>query len=252
MSTNRIKIGVITANFNGKEFFDDYIKGIESQTYKPDYVLLVDDASTDESFENWLNFFNIENQGKSLYKTFKFGIEFVITKNEKNIGPAFSRNVALHYLMDKVDILLVADSDDILYPNKVQRSIDIFKKYPDVGLVYSDYDHFDQKTGKVVREYKEIFSFNRLFQECIVSNNSAYRSSIIKQVGLYDENLKGPEDYDLWLRICEKSMAYHIPESLYKYRISGNNLTVRTNPMKFAEQVNIVHQKALERRKHAR
>jgi hypothetical protein len=146
-----------------------------------------------------------------------------------------------------MDAVCVVDSDDALYPTKIEKSINVIKKYPHVGLVYSDYDILTQRTGEIVREFKEPFDYRRILQECIVSNNSVMTIKVFDKVGLYDESLRGPEDYDLWMRISDVYAVYHIAEALYKYRVSGSNLTVSTPKHKFAEHVQRVYQKAQER-----
>jgi glycosyltransferase involved in cell wall biosynthesis len=176
------------------------------------------------------------------------GIQFVLFTEFKNKGPAAARNIGLEHLKNAgIQAICVTDSDDVLYPTKLEKSLKVMLKYPQVGLVYSDYDTFDMRSGETKREYKEPFSYSRLFNECIVSNNSMFATNIIETVGKYDESLFGPEDYDLWLRIAENSAVYHIPEALYKYRLSGNNITLTTPSSRFAQHVNRVHQKAMER-----
>jgi GT2 family glycosyltransferase len=228
-----LKVGIITANYNNQKYFEEYIGGLLGQSVRPDVIAYVDDCSKEE--------FKPDVE--------KLGIPFVFAKLAKNSGPATARNIAIRELVSNgCNILGVCDSDDVYYPEKIKESLDVFVKHPEIGLVYSDYDTYNEATGEVKREFKFPYSYERLSYECIVSNNSFYRSDIIKTVGLYDESLFGPEDYDLWLRISEVAPVYHIGKSLYKYRISGNNITVTTPIERFAEHVRKVHQKAAERR----
>lgn len=257
MSETARKIGVVIANYNGGKYFKRCLIGLLEQTVVPDYIVVVDDKSTDNSvdiiintlkelnFQTIANFF-VDNQEYTQY-TNESNIKIILSLKEENSGPAATRNVALKFLLNNVDIICINDIDDIYYPTKIEKSIEVLNKYKHVGLVYSDYDVFNENTGKKTREYKEIFSYNRLFEECIVSNNSVMSSEMIKKIGLYDESLFGPEDYDMWLRLSEISAVYHIPESLYQYSITGNNITVTTPSSKFAKHVNKVRQKALER-----
>jgi glycosyltransferase involved in cell wall biosynthesis len=185
---------------------------------------------------------------KSLHQFTWQNIDFLLIQLPKNSGPSNARNIAMQALDGKVDVIAIADADDIYYPEKINKSVEIMKKYPEVALVYTDYDIEDVKAGTKKREYKEPFSYKRLFQECIVSNNSIFALSAAKQVGGYDITLRYGEDYDLWLRIADIGSLYHIPEALYNYRLTGNNVTVVTPPEQFAQHVNRVHEKALERR----
>ncbi len=252
---NNIKVGTITAMYNSAPYVGECIDSLLQQSRKPNIITIIDDGSTDGSFElmvDKLNKLSNSNSPVSLDDTYGYqwnvhGVNIVMLKKRQNSGPAATRNVGLKYLLDKTGVVFIADSDDIYYRDKIKKTLEVFDKYRYVGLVYSDYDNFNVEKGTLVREFKEPFNLARLNQECIVSNNSAFATSLIKNIGPYDESLFGPEDYDLWLRLAEVAAVYHIPESLYKYRITGNNITVTTPSQKFAQHVYRVHEKARQR-----
>lgn len=257
---NYIKTGTITANYKNGKYIKECLKGLIHQTKRPDIICIVDDGSPYSDWE--LIYQSLDDIGCRMQTTqpkmdgshiygWHFGsinttkVAFFAAKDNK--GPARARNIAASYLVDRVDVMFVADSDDVYYPDKIQKSIDVMKKYEHVGLVYSDYDTYTEKDNTLKREYKEPFNMQRLTQECIVSNNSAILSKAFKIAGPYDESLYGPEDYDMWLRIADHYAVYHIPEALYKYRITGNNLTIATPKQQFAQHVQRVYEKARER-----
>jgi glycosyltransferase involved in cell wall biosynthesis len=255
MSVNKVRVGTLTANYNNGKFFGECLDGILSQTYKPEIAVVVDDGSTDDSVSQMIvaiKTHELQTLGflTAVNMYMIKGVKVVILPQKANGGPAKARNIGFEFLKQHgMQAICVADSDDVLYPTKIEKSIAVMMKYPQVGLVYSDYDTYDMRTGETKREFKEPFSYARLFNECIVSNNSVFAANIIDMVGKYDESLFGPEDYDLWLRIAESSAVYHIPEALYKYRLSGNNITLTTPSSKFAQHVQRVHQKAMERQR---
>lgn len=247
-----IKIGTITANYNNGKYLKECLQSILNQTLKPNIICIVDDGSKQEDINIIKNIFEelkfkfIGQNDRWLHFVIN-GISVAFYDAGVNKGPARARNIALEYLKDRVDVVFVADADDVYYPDKIKKSIDIMKKYEYVGLVYSDYDIYNESTQELQREYKESFNLQKLFQECIVSNNSCFLTKAIDKVGYYDESLFGPEDYDMWLRLADYYAVYYIPEALYKYRISGNNITITTPKHQFAEHVARVHEKALER-----
>ncbi len=252
MPKSKRHVTSITANYNDGQYFEECLDGLLSQTVKPDRIVVVDDRSTDDSWSIIKDVVSkkistaIDHESEQ-YKINHQGLEYILVRHEKNGGPAPARNTALNNCLGSTDIVAICDCDDYYYPTKIEKSLEIFEEFSDIGLVYSDYDVLNQSKGTKGREYKEIFSFKRLFEECIVSNGSLIAASIFDIIGRYDESLFGPEDYDLWLRIAENAGVYHIPEALYAYRITGNNITVTTPTSRFAQHVRRVHQKKLER-----
>jgi glycosyltransferase involved in cell wall biosynthesis len=254
MQEDSLKVGAIVANYNGAKFIIDCLNALINQTYKPSYIVVVDDGSTDDSWPTILDSVQRINDIKPLSKAQSHhsvvsnNIEYCLLQLQKNQGPSFARNVGLQWLLDKCHVIAIADSDDIYYPRKIEKSIQIIKEYPQVGLVYTDYDVNNMATNELKREFKEPFSYRRLFEECIVSNNSIYPIMSIKTVGGYDDSIRYGEDYDLWLRISEVAAVHHIPEALYQYRLTGQNITTTISSEKFGQHVSRVKQKAYDRR----
>lgn len=254
MSKN-IKIGTVTANYKNGQYIEDCLKGLLNQTLKPNIICIIDDGSPQDDVDKIYQAFDtlkikmdaIRHNTDQWHLGSFNGVQIALHVAKQNGGPAKARNIGLKFLKDKTDVIFVADADDVYYPTKIEKSIKVMKKYEHVGLVYSDYDIYTESTGDLQREFKEPFNLQKLFQECIVSNNSCFLTKAIDKIGYYDETLFGPEDYDMWLRLADFYSVYHIPEALYKYRISGNNITITTPKQKFAEHVQRVHEKAFER-----
>lgn len=239
---------VITANYNSGKYFPEYLDGLLGQTKRPSIVVICDDCSTDNSVEI------IKQSLKRPQKDGSYVIDnmlFFLTENKYNGGPAVARNKCLDTLnnMGLQDaFVFVNDIDDVYLPQKIEKTLNVFEKYPYIGMVYSDYYIRNDQTNERTLEYKEIFSQRKLSKECIVSNNSAYHLSLVNRLGGYDNDIRGPEDYDLWIRISEVAPVYHIPEPLYEYRLTGQNITITTPSEKFAKEVAKVHKKQMERR----
>jgi hypothetical protein len=102
-----------------------------------------------------------------------------------------------------------------------------------IGVVYGDYDTFHSSTGKIIREYKEPYNRKRLVQECIVHSGSLISKqaleAVLEETGFYDSTMRTCEDYDLWMRISEKFIIAHVPKSLTKVRVTGDNSSFIVN-----------------------
>ena len=67
-----------------------------------------------------------------------------------------------------------------------------------------------------------------MLNNCIVVPNSLVRKSIFDTAGLFNTNIQGAEDYDMWIRIAKLGLLVHIPEPLFCYRIHVCILTCFT------------------------
>ncbi len=138
-----------------------------------------------------------------------------------------------------------------MYPTKVEECVKVMAESPEIGLVYADHDTLNITTHRKVREYREPFSQLRLQQECIVHSGSAITKLALEQTkektGYFDINLPPVEDYDLWLRISEKFMVVHIPQSLSLVRVQPNNCTFTITQKYWVQQHQKLRQKFLNR-----
>lgn len=246
---SKIRCGSITSVYNAGKYFKDCYDGLMGQTHKLNGIVVIDDGSTDDSFELVLKTIDPKlDPRRSLHEFSKDGIQYFIIKLNKNYGPSYARNIGLKYLSDKTDVITIADCDDIYYPTKVEKSIAIMEQYPQVLLVYTDYFTQDMTKGTKKREFKEIYSYKRLAQECITSSNFTFATKAALQVGGWDNTIRFGEDFDLVLRLADLGALHHIPEALYAYRLTGQNVTLTTPPEKFAQHVNRVYEKMLQRK----
>jgi len=225
---------VIITNFNHGRFIGDAINSVYTQTVLPKELVIVDDCSTDGSVARI----------KELLSKRPKTINTKVLSTIQNGGVAIARNMGI--MNSKAPIIGFLDADDLYYPTKIERSLEIFEKYNKVGLVYSDYDVWDTSKNTRTREFKPSFDFNLLVQSCIVSTNSIVRRTTAEQVGGFNPNLSGPgisraEDYEMWVKLAQKSMVWHIPESLFCYRLHGQNVTV-THPETVIEGANAFRQ----------
>lgn len=214
---------VIITNYNQGKFAYSAIDSVYKQTHRPTRIIIVDDCSTDNS----------ATLIREAMSKFKNAIPTELIVREKNGKPAGCRNSGIRALNADCEAVAFLDIDDFYSPNKIESAVNVFKRMPLVGTVYSDYYMYDVVNNKFDREFKHPFDFNLLWQTCIVSTNSIVRRSTLDKTGLFDERYYGVEDYQMWLRLAMNGMVYHIPEPQFTYRIHGGNLS--TNNAKFME-----------------
>jgi len=167
------------------------IESVINQTLNDWELIIIDDHSTDNTMEVVSQLKN----PKIKYSRLKSGT-----------GPAAARDFGIKKAKGK--IIVIADSDDINYPDRLYFIYEYFIKNPEVDVVYGDSevlktkgDIYPQPTSSFNGELLKKYNF-------IVNPASSYkRESYLKTAG-YDHKLKTSEDYDLWLSFYEKRFKF--------------------------------------------
>lgn len=213
-------ITAIITSFNTGQYFKEAFSSIVKQTLLPKQIIIVDDASTDNTVKT------IESVLAEL-EHYTNNIDIVKIFRKENGGASAARNDGIKAA--KGEVIALLDGDDFFYKDKFAKSIAILEEFPLVGMVYSDFEKWDLQEGKTVREFKPAYDPRILAQTCIANTNSLFLRSVFsdQMAGLFNEELRGGEDYDMWIRISRHRLLYHIPEALFCYRMHGDNITIK-------------------------
>ena len=229
-------VTVLICNYNYGQWIQNAIESVLSSDYSKDKIniCLIDDCSTDDSVSQMFKNF----KGKDVYEYGDDSVHIGTIENIntyilpliKNRGPSYARNFGIDRTLHCTDYYLILDADDEIKPNKISRMVEVMNIAPNmIGVVYADYETYNNEDGRTFVEYKESFTPQRLIQECIVHSGSLVNKEALLSVkdenGFYDCQMRVAEDYDLWVRLCEKWGIIHIPEILSRVRIHNNNST---------------------------
>lgn len=202
-----MKFSLLIAHYNNYHYFIDCYKSIISQTYDNLEVIIVDDCSTDNSFE----------KVKELIKT---DSRFKIYKNEKNMGVGYTKNRCVELATG--DICGFLDPDDALTKNAIALSI---KEYQDTNIVatYSLFYICDENLipKKIFPNTIQIKNENPYFLNINweVAHFFTFKKDIyLKTEGIVKE-YKVAEDQDIYLKLYEKGHFKLIAEPLLFYRV---------------------------------
>lgn len=224
-------VTVVIPNFNYSKWIMDAINSVVAQDYPRIQIVVVDDHSTDGSYElvnskiEVIESVIVDGVGHVTLGKYG-GLPITNVFLDQNGGPGRARNIGVRIAWENTHIFAFLDSDDLYMPKKISKSVSLILSNPNIiGAVYSDYDTLHTRTGIQIREFKEPFSRERLLQECIVNNDTVITKVVLDKAGLYDEEMRTCEDYDLWMRVSENCLIVHIPESLIIVRVTGEGST---------------------------
>ncbi|MCC9693634.1 glycosyltransferase family 2 protein [Streptococcus agalactiae] len=160
-----VKTAVLMATYNGEKFISEQLDSIRQQTLKPDYVLLRDDCSTDETV-------NVVNNYIA-----KHGLEgWKIVKNDKNLGWRLNfRQLLIDVLAYEVDYVFFSDQDDIWYLDKNERQFAIMSDNPQIEVLSADVDIKTMSTEASVPHFLTFSSSDRISQYPKVYDYQTFR-----------------------------------------------------------------------------
>ncbi|MDB2481628.1 glycosyltransferase [bacterium] len=232
-----MKVSIVIPTYNNLEYLPETIESCLAQTYKDFEIILVDDASTEDIYSY------VKNIPKITY-----------IRNEKNMGPGYSRNVGVE--ASSGELISLIDSDDIMHKDKLTNSVGKFSS--DIGLICGDYCIF---VNRIMRSNpRPFYGFGREMDigwnsmikvNYVACGSTTFRKDVFNEVGGFNETYWVAEDYDLWLRISEKYRIRFIPKVMYYYsRIqNGNSLVNRNERNEFPDYRKEIISNSIERMK---
>ena len=218
-------VSIITPCYNSSLFLDDCINSVLDQSYSKWELLIVDDASTDNSKSIILQYSKIDNRIKPIFL-------------DKNIGAPASRNIALKNAIG--DYIAFLDSDDLWLNEKLAIQLR-FMLNKNINFSFSSYHTVSQNgliLGKKIVAPSQI-SYNEYLKNTIIGCLTVMlKRSHFKDLQM--PLLRSSHDMALWLNLLRKGEnAYGIKKSLAKYRIVNSSNT--SNKFKAASDVWIVY-----------
>ena len=210
-------VDVIIPVYNPGRYLDEALKSCFSQTYGHYRVTVVDDCSSEDIMPIL-----------SKYKKISY------IRNDRNMGPAFSRNIGINN--SNGDLISFLDADDIWHKNKLLYSVNEFKKDGRIGMTCGNYQIITN-SRVLMPFYKRNITINHsmlMKNNYVASGSTTVKRSVVDDVGLFNEDFWIAEDYDMWVRVSEKYPIKYIHKTLYYYRVvsGGGSLTQRDDIQK--------------------
>ena len=208
-----IRFSILIANYNNGKYFKDCYNSLISQSYGNWEVIIVDDASTDDSVE-------------IIESVIKNDPRFKIYHNSSNQGCGYTKRECMKYATGEVCAYL--DPDDALYTDALEKTIQEFINNSDITATYSQMMLCDENLTpeKVYAGTKQIYN-SRYFFNCPTQFAHFFtfkKETYLKTSGI-NPALKSAVDQDLYLKILEHGAVKYIKEPLYLYRLHSNGIS---------------------------
>jgi teichuronic acid biosynthesis glycosyltransferase TuaG len=204
-------VSVILTTYNRVDLISLTIDSILSQTYKNIELIIIDDGSSDGTFEK-INRYNDKR------------VSCFLIKNSG--GPAVPRNIGIKH--SNGEYIAFCDDDDIWMSNKIDVQMNYIIKN-NIDFVSSNMIVFNNNIDNILyisknKKIKSLFSF--LNKNEINTSTVLLKKTSIVSFNEGEEFLNCGEDYSLWLKLYMNNYSFgFINDPLVYYRSSHGNIS---------------------------
>lgn len=201
-------VSIITPSYNQAPYLEQTIQSVLGQDYPRIEYIVVDGASTDNSFD--------------IIKKYNDRLAYWIS--EKDSGQAEAINKG--FTRAKGEILGWLNSDDYYLPSTISAVVKCFEENPDVVMAYGDMLAVDGNGQTMnVLKYKQLSLQDLLCFQIIGQPSVFFRRSALEKTGPLDTSFHFMLDHHLWIRLAQQGKILHVPQvwSAARYHAQAKN-----------------------------
>ena len=205
------RVSVIVPVRNGEASIVSAVNSLLWQTYGDLRIYIVNDQSTDNTYQ--------------LCERMAEASDKIVLVN--NAGQGISS--ALNYAIELSDSEYIArmDADDISFPERIERQVDLLTNSPHIAVVGSSFLRFGalNRHASVPIGEDACYYCSRLFAPFCHPTTIFRRSALAATGGGYDGDYDGAEDFELFSRMLNSFRGTNIAEPLFAYRIHPSQVS---------------------------
>jgi hypothetical protein len=208
-------VSVVMSVFNGQTFLSEAVESILHQSFQDFEFVVIDDGSTDGTVD--------------ILSTFAKRDKRVRVVRQHNQGRPKSLNDGIGFASGRY--IARMDADDIAFPNRLETQIDFMEQNPEVGLLGGAFERINSagQTIDIIRPPLEDSQIRSIMERYNPMCHPAVlmRRDLVVATGGYRKPLLDADDYDLWLRLAERSKLANLDQVILRYRIHPNQVSVK-------------------------
>jgi len=206
-------LSIVMPVYNGEKTVARAIESMLDQTYSDFEFIIIDDCSRDQTSQILQNFQAKDHRIK-------------ILTNKTNLGIAASLNKGI--IEAKYDWIVRMDDDDESLPDRLAKQVEFLQRDPDVDI-FGGKSTFQDIDGNEVKSYFPGYppltteEIEKLFYYVspLIHVTTCMRKQKIIDIGLYNQDFSGAEDYELWVRAWRRGLSIkNMDEYLVKVTVN--------------------------------
>ena len=229
---NNPKVSVLMPLYNtDKDVLIQSIGSILSQTYDNFEFLILNDSPQNTEL-------------KDVVASFK-DTRIIYSENKENLGLEASTNKLI--AIAKGEYIAIFDHDDISEHTRLEKQVEYLDKNPDYGMVSAQFQVFGNEEWVSENPTEDADIKQKLTQvSCVSHTTMMVRKSVIEKNNLkYEKEFFPASSYRMITRIALVTRVHNLPDVLLRYRLDGNNTSVKHDALR-VEKRNLVKQDYIE------
>lgn len=207
---------ILIAQYNNGRYLHDAINSVKAQTYSNWEVILVDDASTDDS--------------KDYYTLYKDDDRIKIFLNEENRGCGYTKRRCVELANGEICGFL--DPDDLLTPDALEIMVNQHNLNQQASLVYSNLIRTDENLNERIKVEPHPMTGDYLTSHSgYISAFATFKRNLYLKTQGIDRKFKRAIDQDLYYKLEEVGSVIYENSYLYIYRIHAGGISVYKNEL---------------------
>lgn len=218
------RVSILLPVYNAESYLAETLESLLRQSYEDFELIAVNDGSTDAS--------------ESILRGYAERDARVRLVSRPNTGLV----VALNEMLDiaRGDLCARMDADDIALPHRLERQVAAFDARPELVCLGGAIELIDEH-GTPLHRPAPVCGNEAVQREALRGRTpichpaAMFRSEAVRAVGGYIDDAYPAEDLDLWLRLGEVGALDNLPETILRYRLHEESISVRKRDRQIAK-----------------
>lgn len=225
-------VSVVIPTHNRAQLLARAVDSALAQTYQNIEIIVVSDGSEDDT-------------EKVMKKTEAEHSKLHFISYFPGRGGNYARNTGIKAA--KGEWVAFLDDDDEWHADKIEKQINAAAEDSECGLICTAINWVDDATGKstvFVPEAKKDSSRDILLRNCIGSTTTVMaKHHLLDECGMFDEDLKARQDFDLWIRLCQITKVAVVKTPCVEYHNLATNGQISWNYEKYSTAIEYMSRK---------
>lgn len=209
-----LEVSVLVPIYNGSAYLAETIRSLLSQTFRDFELLAIDDGSTDASAE--------------IVRSFKDERVRLIQKKNGGLCEALNLGIA----EAKAPYIARCDQDDISYPERLERQLQVMREHPEALGLFAYSTKFGSRrrwsnADKMIMAKGEVKDYQPMEDGCVLCSTMLAQTAALRSIGGFRQAYYPADDWDMECRLAEAGRVLILREPLIAYRFQTSANTYR-------------------------